>query len=163
MWESTYQILYSLHNECNILQCMKHSNMVTYNTIFLPKKICGPTTRGPKELGAPVHWTAWIPGFYATENVVVYMLFSLHIHNNIYGLFETHKYPSQSLPRKQKNTSSHIETTSKCWNKELIKKCKRQLISIISHHKQQRWRDLLVNNAILSKNNQRNLNKFTLI
>jgi len=32
----------------------------------LPKIFLWLTTRGPQELGGPVHWTAWTPGSYAT-------------------------------------------------------------------------------------------------
>ena len=35
------------------------------------KFFCGPTTRGLRSsgAGAPVHWTAWTPGFYATVSL----------------------------------------------------------------------------------------------
>ena len=46
-----------------------------YNTIlFLPKTFCGPTTQGPRRSGAPVRWTAWNPGFYATVRKCLILL-----------------------------------------------------------------------------------------
>jgi len=33
----------------------------------LPKNFLWLHYSGPQELGAPVHWTAWTPGSYATD------------------------------------------------------------------------------------------------
>ena len=49
---------------CYLLVSFFSFSEVAYS--FLALIIIGLGLGGPQELGAPVHWTAWSPGFYAT-------------------------------------------------------------------------------------------------
>jgi len=61
--------------------------------IFLPYFLCRPA-RAPQELGAPVHWTAWTPGFYATETDCVRYCASILVQCDCYRDRLTRMLPS---------------------------------------------------------------------